>query len=204
MWRIHCERPGEVAIALWFHDAIHDPMESGNEVKSASWAAQALMAAGVGSDVSQRVDDLVMATRHDKGAEGADAQLLVDIDLAILSSPQARFDRYDRDVRKEYESVPVFRYRVQRAHVLKGFMNRTQIFNSAPAQDMLESQAQSTWLPPSRDWSENLHQRASLLVRPSIPSPHSPPTRVCELPRFFREIIRVRRTSPARAIACFY
>ena len=141
MWRNHCERPGEVAIALWFHDAIHDPMESGNEVKSASWAAQALVAAGVGSDVSQRVYDLVMATRHDKGAEGADAQLLVDIDLAILGSPQARFDRYDRDVRKEYESVPVFRYRVQRAHVLKGFMNRTQIFNSALAQDMLESQA---------------------------------------------------------------
>jgi predicted metal-dependent HD superfamily phosphohydrolase len=141
LWKGQCERPGEVAIALWFHDAVHEPMESGNELKSASWAARALIGAGVDEETAQRVYDLVMATRHDSPANGADAELLVDIDLAILGSPAARFERYDRDIRKEYASVPALRYRFQRAHVLRGFLSRSQIYLRAPAPEGLETQA---------------------------------------------------------------
>lgn len=143
LWKGACERPGEVAIALWFHDAIHDPMASGNEENSAAWAFRALIAAGVGQDVAQRVHDMVMATRHSESSTDPDTQLLVDIDLAILGSPSARFARYDRDIRKEYESVPDFRYRLQRAHVLRGFLNRTQIFLRAPNRESLEKRART-------------------------------------------------------------
>jgi predicted metal-dependent HD superfamily phosphohydrolase len=141
LWRDQCERPGEVAIALWFHDAVYDPTDSGNEIKSASWATRSLVAAGVDPETAQHVFELVMASRHNTPAQGADAQLLVDIDLAILGSPGARFERYDQDVRKEYAWMAGFRYRVQRAHVLKGFLNRVQLYHGAQARDLFESQA---------------------------------------------------------------
>ena len=143
------QRPAEVALALWFHDAVHDPLASGNEINSAVWAARSLVQAGLPSATAQRVCDLVLATRHDMGpgtgydpqGQGADAQLLVDIDLAILGSPPERFEAYDQDVRKEYAAVPGFRYRRQRAHVLQGFLDRPRLYQGAPAVALLEAQA---------------------------------------------------------------
>ena len=64
-WRDSSRRPGEVAIALWFHDAIYDPQANGNELNSAAGAARSLVRAAADSDTAQRVYDLVMATQHD-------------------------------------------------------------------------------------------------------------------------------------------
>lgn len=141
LWKTQCRRPAEVALALWFHDAIHDPSESGNELRSASWAAHALVAGGVASDVAQRVYDLVLVTRHDAPVQGQDAQMVVDIDLAILGSPSVRFERYDQDIRKEYDWVPDYRFRNQRAHVLKGFLERRRLYHCEFAREMCDDQA---------------------------------------------------------------
>jgi predicted metal-dependent HD superfamily phosphohydrolase len=146
-WRDRCERPGEVALALWFHDAVYDPRAAqagSNELNSAAWAARALVHAGADSDVAQRVHDLVMATQHGAPTDrlsGADAQLLVDIDLAILGSPAERFERYDQDMRKEYAWVRGFRYRELRARVLQCFLDRPRLYHSEAAKALLESQA---------------------------------------------------------------
>ncbi len=143
-WRDSCERPAEVAIALWFHDAIYDPRDSSNELNSAAWAARALTRAGVDTDVAQRVHDLVMATQHDASANlqsSADARLLGDIDLSILGSPAERFERYDQDVRKEYAWVPGFRYQEGRAQVLQSFLGRPRLYHGEHAVALLEAQA---------------------------------------------------------------
>jgi predicted metal-dependent HD superfamily phosphohydrolase len=143
-WREHSPRDGEVALALWFHDAIYDPQASSNELNSAAWAARSLVRAGADSDTAQRVHDLVMATQHDAPAAlGAslDAQLLVDIDLSILGSPAERFQRYDQDVRKEYAWVPGFRYQEARAQVLQTFLDRPRLYHGEYAVALLEAQA---------------------------------------------------------------
>ncbi len=70
-----------------------------------------------------------------------DAQLLVDIDLSILGSPAERFERYDRDVRKEYAWVPGFRYREARAQVLQSFLDRPRLYHGENAVALLEAQA---------------------------------------------------------------
>ena len=146
-WRQHSPRAGEVAIALWFHDAIYDPqapVSGSNELNSAAWAARSLVRAGADSDTAQRVHDLVMATQHDAPdalGSSPDAQLLVDIDLSILGSPAERFERYDQDVRKEYAWVPGFRYQEARAQVLQSFLDRPRLYRGEYAAALLEAQA---------------------------------------------------------------
>lgn len=151
-WRDHSPRAGEVAIALWFHDAIYDPQApaaDSNELNSAAWAARSLVRAGADSDTAQRVHDLVMATQH-RVVQGMappalgsslDAQLLVDIDLSILGSPAERFERYDLGVRKEHAWVPGFRYRDLRARVLQGFLDRPRLYHGEHAVALLGAQA---------------------------------------------------------------
>ena len=148
-WREHSPRAGEVALALWFHDAIYDPQAGSNELNSTAWAARSLVCAGADSDTAQRVHDLVMATQHGTTQETApaatgsspDARLLVDIDLSILGSPAERFEGYDQDVRKEYTWVPGFRYREARAQVLQSFLDRPRLYYGEAAVALLESQA---------------------------------------------------------------
>ena len=143
-WRAYSTRAGEVALALWFHDAIYGPQASSNELNSAAWAARSLVRAGADSDTAQRVHDLVMATQHDASAALAsspDARLLVDIDLSILGSPAERFERYDQDIRKEYAWVPGFRYQEARAQVLKSFLDRQRLYQGEHAVALLEAQA---------------------------------------------------------------
>jgi predicted metal-dependent HD superfamily phosphohydrolase len=120
-WQGQCERAVEVALALWFHDAIYEPAGADSELQSAAWAARALAKAGVSSEVAQRVYELVMATRHQAPVEGLDAQLLVDVDLAILGSPEVRFLAYDSDIRKEFARVAEARYRAGRRDVFSRF-----------------------------------------------------------------------------------
>ena len=151
-WSEHIPRAGEVAIALWFHDAIHEPqapVSGSNELNSAAWAARSLVRAGANSDTAQRVHDLVMATQHGFTQETApsalgsspDARLLVDIDLSILGSPDERFERYDQDVRKEYAWVPGFRYQEARAQVLQSFLDQPRLHHGEHAVALLEAQA---------------------------------------------------------------
>jgi predicted metal-dependent HD superfamily phosphohydrolase len=133
--------PGEVEIALWFHDAIYELRGKDNERLSADWATQALQAAGAASDVQARVHALIMATCHQATPTEPDQQLLVDIDLAILGAAPARFAQYDQQVRAEYSWVPGFLYRMKRKDVLQGFLNREHIYSTWHFRDQLEAQA---------------------------------------------------------------
>ena len=139
--RALARRPGEVAIALWFHDAIYETTRGGNERASADWARAVLREAAASDDVAQRVDDLVMATRHDHVPVPADACLLVDIDLAILGAPRERFDEYERQIRAEYAHVPEPIFREKRGEVLRAFLERPAIYATPALHDRLEAAA---------------------------------------------------------------
>ena len=137
-WRREAERPQEVTLALWFHDAVYDARADDNEARSAAWATRALAAAGVEEGAVRRIAALVRATGHDAPPADRDAALLLDIDLAILGSPVARFDRYEREVRKEYGHVPESVWRTARAAVLRGFLARPRLYHLTPAMDAFE------------------------------------------------------------------
>ncbi len=122
--------PGEVEIALWFHDAIYDVRGKENERRSADWAVKVLSENGATAQMCERVDALIMATLHDVMPADLDQQLLVDIDLAILGASPQRFEEYDGQVRAEYSWVLGFVYKMKRKMVLKGFLSRPVIFHT--------------------------------------------------------------------------
>jgi predicted metal-dependent HD superfamily phosphohydrolase len=135
------QRPAEVELALWFHDAFYDPRRDDNELLSANWARSSVLQAGLPPDVADRVHALVMATRHDAVPGDADAQLLVDVDLSILGAASERFDEFDEQIRAEYAHVPDEAFRQGRAHILSGFLARPRLYSTAYFHSVLERQA---------------------------------------------------------------
>ncbi len=135
------QQPGEVAIALWFHDAIYDVRGKDNERRSADWAVRTLAASQAGQATLDRVERLIMATRHDATPDEPDEQLLVDIDLAILGAAPERFAEYDAQVRAEYAWVPGFVYRMKRRSVLKAFLTRPRLYGTDHFRARHEAQA---------------------------------------------------------------
>lgn len=67
------QHPGEVEVALWFHDAVYEPKGADNELQSALWAQRELAAAGVPDEVQRRVHQLVMATQQATPQQSAHA-----------------------------------------------------------------------------------------------------------------------------------
>lgn len=137
------QRPAEIAIALWFHDAVYDVKAHDNEARSADWAVTALQAAGVSAEVQARAHALIMATEHTAAPLPGDAALLVDIDLAILGAAPARFAEYERQIRQEYAWVLEDVFMQNRHAMLQGFLARPRIYSTAFFQQQREAQASS-------------------------------------------------------------
>jgi predicted metal-dependent HD superfamily phosphohydrolase len=135
------ERRGEVALGLWFHDAFYDPCRDDNELRSADWARASMLEAGIGIEAADRVHALIMETRHKAAPQGADAQLLVDIDLSILGAPAPRFDESDVQVRAEYAHVPEPSYRQGRRAILQSFLARPRLYSTDHFHSRLEQRA---------------------------------------------------------------
>ncbi len=133
--------PHEIELALWFHDAVYKTRASDNEEKSAQWACSFLEEHGVAADVRERIRGLILATKHDAPAETADAELLVDIDLAILGADAESYERFEQDVRREYRWVPGPMFRRARAKILRSFLVRDRIYATRPFHDRLEQPA---------------------------------------------------------------
>ena len=139
--RTQVRRPGEVALGLWFHDAIYEPRRHDNEERSAQWARDSVLRAGLPEDVASRVEALVMATRHEAVPTDADARVLVDIDLSSLGDEPAQFDAADAAIGEEYAHVPPAEFKAGRRAVLEGFLARPRIFATEHFHALYEERA---------------------------------------------------------------
>lgn len=137
------ERPLEVEMAFWFHDAIYNPMSGNNEEESAQWARDFLTDQGQSEDVIERVYALIMATCHTASELNGDAAMLVDIDLSILGAEPDRYDWYEQAIRKEYRWVPWFLYKKKRKEILQSFLDRESIYTTAHFKGQWEKQARA-------------------------------------------------------------
>lgn len=137
------ERAHEVELALWFHDAVYQPLLNSNELRSAELAARFLQVNGAESEIVARVNRLILATRHTEQAQTRDEALLLDIDLSILGAEADEYAEYEAGIRKEYALVPLFVYHRKRAAVLHGFMARPQIYLCEQLRSKFEQKARS-------------------------------------------------------------
>ena len=135
------ERPAEVEIALWFHDALYDVHRHDNEAQSADWAHAALLEAAAAPDAASRVAALVLATRHSVAPQTPDEQLLVDIDLSILGAAPARFAVYEAQIRAEYAHVQPALFNEKRGAILAGFLARPRLYGNEALHRRFEAPA---------------------------------------------------------------
>ncbi len=134
----------EVIAAAFYHDAVYEPTYPANERASARLARRDLAASGWSQDRTDRVAAMIEATAHgEPAALTGDTAVLVDADLAILGSDPAAYSAYVSAVRAEYRHVDDDEWRVGRAAVLRGFVDRASIYSTATAHDRWELRARA-------------------------------------------------------------
>lgn len=157
--------PRPVALAAWFHDAVHAGRAGADERASAELARAALTEVGLPTAEVSEVERLVILTidhRTDPG-DVTGAQL-VDADLSVLGLIPGRYHLYSRDVRLEYPALSDELFASGRLAVLDALLSRDRLFRS-PAGDRLWSRSALANLDDERDrWSRLCRDLAGRVV----------------------------------------
>jgi predicted metal-dependent HD superfamily phosphohydrolase len=126
----HLLDPDAIDLAIFYHDAIYEPTQSDNELRSADLACQRLIRLGVVPDRTTKVARYINATKHTSTGPSGDSDLdhLLDFDLSILAAKPQAYAEYARAIRREYAIYPDLLYRPGRAKVLRAFLAMPQIY----------------------------------------------------------------------------
>src|SRR6185503_9065126 len=116
---------------------------SDNEERSADMARDCLAASNATPGMTESVCRLVLDTKAHIASGHAASALLLDIDLSILGQPETRFDEYERQIREEYSWVPGIIFKPKRAAILRGFLDRSRIYNTEMFEAKYERAARS-------------------------------------------------------------
>jgi predicted metal-dependent HD superfamily phosphohydrolase len=138
----HVRSAATLGFAIWFHDVIYDTRAKDNEQRSAAFARDAMRRMGVDHSLIASVETCILATQKHEPAPGVpDLPLFLDLDLAILGSPEAVYRQYSEAIRTEYNWVPGPAYRLGRSKVLKRFAQRPALFFTPVMTARFEAQA---------------------------------------------------------------
>lgn len=131
----HATNPAAVQLAIWLHDIVYDPKRRDNEEQSATLATVELAKLGLDRSLVETVATLIRSTEHLGLSTNAminpDTDVILDADLAILASGEARYRRYVEGIRAEYQHVPEPEFRNGRIEVLKQFLARPRLYRTA-------------------------------------------------------------------------
>jgi predicted metal-dependent HD superfamily phosphohydrolase len=143
---MHCWLSCELSI--WYHDIVYEttlPQIPGrNELLSANWAMSDLMALGFDGRVVGHTSKLIIASQHSHAPRCDDEMYILDIDLTILGQSMDRVMQYEIGIRKEYPALmkdPGARQ--LRASILKGFLDRENIYYSPYFRKKYEKKART-------------------------------------------------------------
>lgn len=123
----HARNLDAVKLAAWLHDVIYDSRASDNEERSAAYAEQ--LGERLSLPWSRLAASLILKTKTHDAENDADAQVLLDADLAILGASETEYQTYAEKIRQEYAWILETAYRQGRQRVLRSFLNRPIIFH---------------------------------------------------------------------------
>ncbi len=132
-----------VELALWFHDAAYSARATPRENKEGSvevFREEFQLLAGDLVDINE-VARLIIATRHHREPEDADAALAMDIDLGIFGDDRVRYDTYAGEIRREYAHCDDQSFRSQRVEFLRTFLRRRSIYWTRHFRKLIEKRA---------------------------------------------------------------
>ena len=139
--RSYLQEPAEVEIAWWFHDSVYDSKAKDNEERSAELAFERLSESGIDSSRILRINNLILATKHNKTPAFNDEMFLVDVDLSILGRSPQEFRKYEESIREEYSWVSEEQFRIGRKTILESFVRRPVIYSTEFFRDKYEERA---------------------------------------------------------------
>jgi predicted metal-dependent HD superfamily phosphohydrolase len=134
-----------IALAILFHDVIHDPARHDNEQASADLAGERLAPLGFSGQLVAKVKSYILATKHGQALaiNDADLALLLDLDLSILAAAPAAYRTYSQAIRREYAHLPGELYRPGRRRILEGFLGRDGIYRTKQLRARWEGRARA-------------------------------------------------------------
>lgn len=128
-----------VELAIWFHDIIYETARADNEERSADLAEKAIDLMGLVNGYKYFTVPLILATKsHAKDSEAA---RFLDIDLSILGQSRQVYAKYENDIRKEYEWVPLLAFCDGRSRILSKFLAQDSIYQTEEFQEKYEALA---------------------------------------------------------------
>lgn len=119
----------EQQVAVWFHDAVYNPISDHNEEDSVELVTKLLDI----DYIDQRGDiniitEIILSTK-DHTPRCPEANLVLDLDLAILGQPAPIYQQYVKNVAAEYAPfIPTDIYRYGRQEFLKRFLEKDSFY----------------------------------------------------------------------------
>ncbi len=133
--------PDSVEFALFMHDSVYVPGSPDNELRSAHIAEAFLSWLRASPPRIETTAHLIRVTDHRSATRGPDEDLIVDLDMAILGSPEPAYDAYAGAIRREFAQVPEPEFIAGRTRFLESVRTRPAIFRTARVRDQLDARA---------------------------------------------------------------
>lgn len=139
----HVDEPYDPVLwlALFYHDAIYEPIATDNEVRSCGFLSHQLGGKVIQSTLA-RAEWWIHATKtHEPVGWDPSSEVFLDIDLSILGQPSWVYRQYERAIRAEYSMVDWPAYRAGRLGILRSFRNRDRIYLTDKFHSLYHTQA---------------------------------------------------------------
>jgi len=147
--------PRPLALAAWFHDAVHEGTAGTDERASAELALTELTDLGLPASGVAEVVRLVLLTIDHTPEPGDDTgNVLVDGDLSILGQPPGRYHYYSRGVRLEYPGLDDEIFASGRLQALDRLSSKRPLFGTSAGRGFWEVQARGNLDVERLRWSK--------------------------------------------------
>ena len=93
------ERLALIEIALWFHDAVYQPLAKDNEERSFAMAKEFMLECEATESVIEFVRDMILATKKHRAKDDMDAAIMIGLDLNIFAREPKRYAEYEKQIR---------------------------------------------------------------------------------------------------------